>query len=134
MGLFRSNRSIHKLIHERLAMEWRLLGNVYRNHLQVISGETKDTKNLELISSKCVSINSIVQQGSAGFGKVVLNKDLINGLMIEILDLDSKLEDKPPLSVRTLRLVGITTSIMVGNYDGIFEDANGNHADWYRGL
>ena len=126
MGLFSSNRSIHKLIHERLAMEWRLLGNVYRNHLQVISGETKDTK--------CVSINSIVQQGSAGFGKVVLNKDLINGLMIEILDLDSKLEDKPPLSVRTLRLVGITTSIMVGNYDGIFEDTNGNHADWYRGL
>jgi hypothetical protein len=66
--------------------------------------------------------------------KPVLNKDLINVLMVEILDMDSKLADKPPLSVRTLRLVGITTSIMVGNYDGIFEDANGNHADWYRGL
>jgi len=134
MGLFNSNRKVSVIVHERLAMEWRLLGNVYRNHSQKISNDGEDFKSLDLIVSKCVSMNNIVQEGLQGFGKPTLNNDLINQLMVEILDLDSKLTDKPPLSVRTLRLIGITNSIMVENYSGIFEDAKGNHADWYRGL
>lgn len=134
MGLFSSNKRIVGVIHLRLAMEWRLLGNVYRNHIQEIGALSVDREKLDLIVKKCVAINTVVQDGCKGMGKPTLDNDLVNSLLAEIIKLDSELVDKPALAFRTKRLVGITISIMSGNYDGILEDSHGNHTDWYRGL
>lgn len=134
MGIFSSNRSIHKLMHERLAMEWRVLRNVYQNFLTEVQSGSGDEKLILEIVLKCNQINKTVENGFQTIGNPKPDKALIGSLMTNIIALDSQLTCKPEKAIRTVRLIGITNAILEGNYQGIFEDEDGNHADWYHGL
>jgi hypothetical protein len=134
MGLFSSNRSIPKLMNERLGMEWRLLRNVYKNHLINVESNSEDFNLFTKIGSLCDEIDQEIQIGLQSLRKPAPNVDAIVEKMARIVSLDSQISNRPEKSNRTLRLVGITNSVLLGNYQGYFEDANGNHADWYRGL
>lgn len=134
MGLFSSNRSIPKLMNERLGMEWRLLRNVYKNHLTNIEPTSEDFNLLNEIGNLCDEIDLEVKKGLQSLTKPKPNLEVIVGKMARIVFLDSQISNRPEKSNRTQRLVGITNSLLLGNYQGYFEDANGNHADWYRGL
>lgn len=134
MGLFGNDKIVHTNMHLRLGMEWRAMRNVYKNFLTEVQDSSIDAKLLTQIADKCDAIDREVNQGMQGFGKPKLNSENINGYMSEVIALDSQLEKHPPLAVRLKRLVGITVSIMSYNYEGIFEDARGNFADWYQGL
>jgi hypothetical protein len=134
MGLFSSNRSVPKLMNERLGMEWRLLRNVYKNHLVNVETNGEDFNLLTEIGNLCDEIDQEIQIGLQSLRKPAPNVDAIVEKMARIVSLDSQISNRPEKSNRTQRLVGITNSVLLGNYQGYFEDANGNHADWYRGL
>lgn len=134
MGLFSSNRSIHKLMNERLGMEWRVLRNVYKNHLGNVDSGSEDFKILTEISNKCDEIDREINKGLQAISRPKPNIEAIVEIMAKIVFLDNQLTNKPEKANRTPRLIGITNSILLGNYNGYFEDANGYHPDWYRGL
>lgn len=134
MGLFSSNRSIHKLMNERLGMEWRILRNVYKNHLGNIESGSEDFRILTEISNKCDEVDREINKGLQAISRPKPNIEAIVDIMAKIFLLDNQLTNKPEKANRTPRLIGITNSILLGNYNGYFEDANGYHPDWYRGL
>lgn len=134
MGLFSSNRSIHKLMNERLGMEWRVLRNVYKNHLGNVESGSEDFRILTEISNKCDEVDREINKGLQAITKPKPNIEAIVEIMAKIVFLDNQLNNKPEKANRTPRLIGITNSILLGNYNGYFEDANGYHPDWYRGL
>lgn len=134
MGLFSSNRSIHKIMNERLAMEWRIMRNVYMNHLTGINPNSEDFSLITQIGAKCDEINQEVSKGYQSFSKSRSNKETIVGIMASIVLLDNQILDRPEKSNRTMRLIGITNSILLEKYEGYFQDSNGYHPDWYRGL
>lgn len=121
-------------MNERLAMEWRVLRNVYRSFLPDVQSGSEDERLISEIVSKCDQVDKAVENGFQTMGNPKPDKNLITSLMADILALDSQLTCKPEKAIRTVRLIGITNSILVGNYHGISEDEYGNHADWYRGL
>jgi len=134
MGLFSSNRSVPKLLNERLGMEWRLLRNVYKNHLIHVEGNSEDFSLFTEIGNLCDEIDQEIQNGLQSLRNPKPNVEMIVEKMARVVFLDSQISNRPEKSNRTQRLVGITNSVLLGNYQGYFEDANGNHADWYRGL
>jgi hypothetical protein len=121
-------------MNERLGMEWRLLRNVYKNHLVNVESNSKDFDLLTEIGNLCDEIDLEVKNGLQSLTKPKPNVEVIVEKMARIVFLDSQISNRPEKSNRTQRLVGITNSLLLGNYEGYFEDANGNHADWYRGL
>ena len=134
MGIFSSDRSVSKLVYERLGAEWRALRNVYRAFLPDAELGSPDEKSLQEIVSLCDQISNAINAGFQTFGNPKPDANLISSLMAKIVASDSLLSKKPEKAIRTNRLVGITNSIMAGDFKRYFADAQGNHADWYRGL
>jgi len=121
-------------MNERLGMEWRVLRNVYKNHLGNVESGSEDFKILTEISNKCDEIDREINKGLQAISRPKPNIEAIVEIMAKIVFLDNQLTNKPEKANRTPRLIGITNSILLGNYNGYFEDANGYHPDWYRGL
>ena len=115
-------------------MEWRLIGNIYRNELNQPQGDTSQTKILEEIQNLCVKMNNEIQKGLVGLGKPTPNLNNLTTYCSQIMKLYDELNHKPQKSNRTPRLVGITLAIVTGNHEGYLEDRNGNFPDWYVGL
>lgn len=134
MGIFSSDRSVSKLVHERLGAEWRALRNVYREILPDAELGSPDERLISEIVSLCDQISNAVNAGFQTFGNPKPDNILISSLMAKIVVSDSQLSRKPEKANRTNRLVGITNSILAGDFKRYFADSQGNHADWYRGL
>ncbi len=121
-------------MYQRLGMEWRVMRNVYKNHLPEVKDNSEDARLINQIASKCDEIDQQISKAIQAFGKPKLDADNIREATAEIFDSDNRVQNRPPLSNRLTRLVEITDSIMVYDYEGIFDDSQGDFADWYRGL
>ena len=132
MALFGGNKNILKHLYPRLGMEWRTLRNLYKNSLAGASEH--DSRIFMEIGSICDQIDREIHIGLNKLGVPKPDTATINTHMIEILELKSRINSMPPKANRTERLISITISIFANNLEGLFEDANGYHPDWYRGL
>jgi hypothetical protein len=115
-------------------MEWRVLGNIYKNQMQIEDIDDQQKVVLKDIHEICLRIDREIQAGMRGFGAPRPNIENVIGYMAKIVGLYDQLEIKPPKSNRTSRLIGVTTAILTGNHEGYLEDRNGNFPDWYVGL